>query len=119
MLISDRIKEICKERGISLSKIEKEIGLGNGTIGKWGKNGRTPTYDRISAVAEYLGVSVSDLTGEEEIKNPASTTADGWEKEAIQLLSSLSLEARARELAYLREIVGEQDTKTAPHPKDT
>ena len=33
MLISDRIKEICKERGISLSKIEKEIGLGNGTIG--------------------------------------------------------------------------------------
>ena len=33
MIISDRIKEICKERGISLSKIEKEIGLGNGTIG--------------------------------------------------------------------------------------
>lgn len=109
MLISDRIKEICKERGISLSKIEKEIGLGNGTIGKWGKNGRTPTYDRISAVAEYLEVSVSDLTGEEEIKNPVPTNGDGPNEEFMKLFQALSPEEQLREIAYLRERVAGKD----------
>lgn len=109
MLISDRIKEICKERGISLSKIEKEIGLGNGTIGKWGKNGRTPTYDRISAVAEYLEVSVSDLTGEEELKNPAPTNGDGLNEEFMKLFQALSPEEQVREIAYLRERVAGKD----------
>lgn len=83
MLISERIKEICKSRGISVSKIEKELGFGNGTIGKWGKSGRTPTYDRIYAVAEYLGVPVFELTGE---KKPASETGDGNDEELIRLL---------------------------------
>lgn len=76
MLISDRIKEVCKEKGISVSKIEKDIGLGNGTIGKWGKNGRTPTHDRLVLVAKYLGVSVSYLTGETDEENPPPLSVD-------------------------------------------
>lgn len=44
-------------------KLEKELGLGNGTIGKWGKNGRIPNYANLLAVANALGVTVDDLTG--------------------------------------------------------
>lgn len=44
-------------------KLEKELGLGNGTIGKWGKNGRIPNYANLLAVANALGVTVADLTG--------------------------------------------------------
>lgn len=44
-------------------KLEKELGLGNGTIGKWGKNGRVPNYANLLAVANALGVTVDDLTG--------------------------------------------------------
>lgn len=43
-------------------KLEKELGLGNGTIGKWGKNGRVPNYANLLAVANALGVTVDDLT---------------------------------------------------------
>lgn len=74
MTIADRVKELCKERKTSMYKLEKELGIGNGTIGKWGKNGRAPNYDTLSAVAAALGVSIEELTGE---KTPASVSESG------------------------------------------
>ena len=59
----ERIKALCKEKGTSMYKLEKDLKLGNGTIGKWGKNGRVPNYANLSAVASALGVTVADLTG--------------------------------------------------------
>lgn len=98
----------------------QSIGYDGGDIVSMWINGSSKSYmGKLHEIAAKYNVSVEWLKGETDIKNPASTTADGWEKEAIQLLSSLSLEARARELAYLREIVGEQDTKPGPPPKDT
>ena len=35
--IADRIKEICAQKETSMYKLEKQLNLGNGTIGKWGK----------------------------------------------------------------------------------
>lgn len=65
MSISENIKTLCKLNGTSMYKLEKELGIGNGTIGKWGKNGRVPNYDTLSAVASALGVTVAELTGDD------------------------------------------------------
>lgn len=74
--IADRIKEICAQKGTSMYKLEKQLNLGNGTIGKWGKNGRQPTYDKAVAVASALGVPVSYLLeGKEQKEKPASEEA--------------------------------------------
>lgn len=62
-LIYDKIKEICKERGISVSAVEKEAGLSNGAICKW--NDSNPTVDNLQAVARVLKVTVDDLLSEE------------------------------------------------------
>lgn len=64
----EKIKALCKEKGTSMYKLEKELNLGNGTIGKWGKNGRVPNYANLSAVASALGVTVAELTGETDEK---------------------------------------------------
>ena len=73
--IADRIKEICAQKGTSMYKLEKQLNLGNGTIGKWGKNGRQPTYDKAVAVANALGVSADYLlTGEQKEKAPAESS---------------------------------------------
>lgn len=72
----ERIKALCKEKGTSIYKLEKELGLGNGTIGKWGKNGRIPNYANLSAVANALGVTVADLTGEADEKGIKKQPAD-------------------------------------------
>lgn len=58
-MIYDKIKEICKEKGISVSSVEKEAGLGNGAISKW--NESSPTLERLQAVANVLKVKLDVL----------------------------------------------------------
>ena len=75
--IADRIKEICAQKGTSMYKLEKQLNLGNGTIGKWGKNGRQPTYDKAVAVANALGVSADYLLTGEQKEKPALQMENG------------------------------------------
>ena len=64
----ERVKEICKERKIPISKIERELGYANGYIGQL-KKGVFPA-DRLQDIAEYLGVSSEYLlNGDEKESN--------------------------------------------------
>ena len=61
----ERVKTICKERKIPISKLESDCGFSNGYIGQLRK-GVFPD-DRILKIAEYLNVSVDYLmTGTEK-----------------------------------------------------
>lgn len=55
----ERVKTICKERKIPISKLESDCGFSNGYIGQLRK-GVFPD-DRILKIAEYLNVSVDYL----------------------------------------------------------
>ncbi len=69
----ERVKALCKERKIPISKLEKDLGFANGYIGQLRK-GVLPA-DRLLQVAEYLDVSTEFLmTGNE--KTPTLTEKD-------------------------------------------
>ena len=74
MTTVDRIKEICKERKIPISKLEKDCGFANAYISQL-KKGYLPD-DRLRKVSEYLEVSIEFLQS-------------GKEKESISIDSSL------------------------------
>ena len=57
--IFDKIKAICKEKGIAVSELERQAGLAKGNVYKW--NESSPTVDNIQAVASVLKVSVDKL----------------------------------------------------------
>ena len=54
-MIFDKISILCKKRGISISKLEKECGLGNGTIRGW--NTSSPSIDNLKKVANFFDVT--------------------------------------------------------------
>ena len=56
----ERIKNVCKERKIAISKLEKDCGFANGYIGQL-KKGTMPD-DRLNIVADYLKVSAIELS---------------------------------------------------------
>lgn len=59
----ERVKAICKERKIPISKLESDCGFSNGYIGQLRKG--TFPHDRLIVIAEYLKVSTEYLaTGE-------------------------------------------------------
>ncbi len=59
-MIYQNVSRLCKQRGISISRLEKELGFGNATIQGW--NGKwEPKARSLSAVAAYFGVSMESL----------------------------------------------------------
>lgn len=64
MPIVERIKERCKLKKTSMNALEKELGLGNGSIRLW--NQKVPGSDKVILVAQKLEVSLDwILTGKE------------------------------------------------------
>lgn len=59
MSIVTNIKQLCKQRGISIPKLEKELGFAHGSIYKWDTN--DPGIDKVQKVAQHFGVSVDFL----------------------------------------------------------
>lgn len=65
MELLDRVKELCRLKGISQGRMEKEIGISNGASSKWKTS--SPSLDILKKLSEYFGVSVDYLmTGEEK-----------------------------------------------------
>lgn len=62
----ERIKSICKERKIPISKLEKDLSFGNAYISGL-KKGTVPD-DRLRLISNYLGVSVEFLMSGSENK---------------------------------------------------
>lgn len=58
-MLYEKILKICKEKKISISKLEAECGLGNATIRGWKES--SPRVDSLKKVADYLGVPIWEL----------------------------------------------------------
>lgn len=64
-MIYEQILALCKERRVSIARLERECGLGNATIRGWEKS--SPTVEKLKRVADYFGVTVDYLlTAKEE-----------------------------------------------------
>lgn len=66
----DRIRDACRDRNLTLAELERALGFGNGVIAKWSKLKTSPPLDRLVAIAHYLDVPVSRITGEESMDRP-------------------------------------------------
>ena len=58
-MIYNKIRDICKEKGMSVAAVEKKAGLSNGAISKW--NNSTPSVENLNSVAKILKVKIDKL----------------------------------------------------------
>lgn len=58
MLLAN-ITKLCKDKGISIAKLERETGISNGTIGRWDTS--SPKVENLKTVADFFGVSMDSL----------------------------------------------------------
>lgn len=63
------IKELAKEKKMSIRQLEMNFGYSNGYLAKWKNN--TPNSDELSRIADFFNVSVDYLLGRE---TPAKET---------------------------------------------
>lgn len=58
-MILGNIRKKCEETGISTYALEKQLGLGNGTVARWATS--SPSVDKLKRVADFFGVTVDEL----------------------------------------------------------
>lgn len=58
-MLYDNIKKLCREKGISISELEKALDFPRSYICKWNEN--EPGIRKVQKVANYLGVPIEDL----------------------------------------------------------
>lgn len=82
----ERAKQIAKSKGISFAFVCTQIGKSRGYLAEILANGRDIPEKMLAPVAQALGVTVADLTGEKE--NPASVYT-GVEVDTAKMLADL------------------------------
>lgn len=70
----DLIKFLCNKKGITVSALGVELGLGKNSITRWDEN--KPSVDRVQKVADYFGVSVDYLLGRTDDPHPVLSNDD-------------------------------------------
>lgn len=63
MLVTN-IRRHCAEKGISIRQLEGSLGLSNGIVASW--EVKSPSVNRVKAVADFFGVTVDELLTEHE-----------------------------------------------------
>lgn len=104
----DRVKKLCKERKIPISKLEKDLGYSNGYIGQL-KKGVFPD-DRLQSIAEYLDISIEYLlNGQEQdyYSNPktAQMAQRIFENKELRLLFDTAQDAQPEDLEAVHSML--------------
>lgn len=67
-MLSDNIKSLRKEKGMSQEELAVKLNVVRQTVSKWEQNLSVPDSDMLVKLAEVFGVSVGTLLGEEPVK---------------------------------------------------
>ena len=105
----ERVKNICKENKIPISKLEKDLGFSNGYIAQLRKG--TFPADRLALIANYFGVTTSYLLGIETKKAPTVSGERAMSDEELKFalwgdcqdIDENDLEDVRRYAAFVRE----------------
>lgn len=97
----ERAKKIATEKGINVSFVCREIGKSRGYISQMIVSGRDFPDEMLVPVANALGVTVEELTGEEQKEKPTPGEGSGLDARFDELLSQMTDADRADLLEYM------------------
>lgn len=90
MAFYENYLKLCEKAGKTPSAAALEMGLSKPTVNRWKKGGGTTDATALK-VASYFGVTVEELTGEEQKEKP--NALDGIELEKLSPARRALLEA--------------------------
>lgn len=59
----EKVSQLCKSKGVSISKLERELGFSNGSLK--GRGNGTIQYERLEKIAKYFEVDVNILRNDD------------------------------------------------------
>lgn len=121
----DRVKNICKERKIPISRLERDLGFSNGYISQL-KKGTFPA-DRLNSIANYLNLSPQYImTGQENEteqyyhdEETVQMAQEIFENKELRLLFSAARDASPEDLKTTHDMLMALKRKERGYNDDT
>ena len=73
-VISEKIKMLCKQKNISIGSLLQVCGINRNFLYDLERKGKSPSIDKLLAIADYFDCSIDDLVGRSN--NQSITTGD-------------------------------------------
>ena len=67
MISYEELKLLCKEKGVTIAKVERDLGFSKGSLCKIDKN--IPSVEKLEKLSRYFNVSTEYLMKGDEAKN--------------------------------------------------
>lgn len=101
------VKKYCKMKGVDVTPACRECGIGHNFFQNV-KKGKIPSVEKVQLLAAYLGVTTSDLLGE-EIKLGEGDETEPAYRELRYIIDNASAGDRRRFLELIRMYKGFED----------
>ena len=69
-----RVSKLLEDKGVSKNKLLKDIELGSSSFRNWETQGKTPSSEAVSKIADYFNVSTDFLLGLTDDPTPRNAT---------------------------------------------
>lgn len=110
MTVIQRVEQLCGEHGIAISKLERILGFGNGSLVETDHNKpKNIRADRVLKIADYFGVTTDWLLKGYDLKYEHYTPA---EKEIVRLFQTMNDECKRFFISNGRWLSGETQTES-------
>lgn len=57
----DRVKQAIEDKGISITKLSEELGIGRKTWYRWIKGETEPSFKKIQKLCKILNISITEI----------------------------------------------------------
>lgn len=114
----EKFNELLQTSGLTAYKVAKETGVSRSTLAAWKKGEYTPKIDKLKKIADYFGVPLATLTGEQSSsvqKGELSTKTNGYyvDKETAEYAEMLRTRPSARLLFSAAKDISKEDMQKA------
>ena len=123
MLTYETIKKLCKENGVTVTGVEKELGFSRGSLCKVNTN--KPSMEKVQKLAAYFNVSVESLLGEDDgsgyylNEETAKAAQEIFENKELRMLFDAARDADAEDLKALHSMALALKRKERGYVDDT
>ena len=104
----DRFIKLCADKGEKPSPVAQKIGIHKTAVSNWKARKTMPTATNLIKLADYFGVSVAYLKGEEEDIAIDGLTITPEERKLLELIKELTEDEVKQARDYLGYIISKR-----------
>lgn len=108
MSFYNKFIELCGQRHENPCPVAQKLGFSKSSVSNWKNRGNVPTDANLSKLADYFGVTVAYLKGEEDTITVDGISITPEEKKLLELIKALTEDEVKQARDYLGYIISKR-----------